>query len=227
MKGRRVQELMTENVVSVRAETPFVEIVELIEEHRIDAVPVVDADRRVIGIVSESDLLHKQEFGGPRRTPSGLLGALRRRRAQAKAGAVNARGLMTTPVITVSPQATAAEAARIMARHKVDQLPVTDDDGRLVGIVARSDVLRVFLRSDEEIREDVVEQVIVRTLWQDPSTVQVRVHDGVVHLSGRVETKSLIPILTRFVAEVDGVVDVTEELTYEFDDSGRVPIPRA
>ncbi|GAA4147332.1 hypothetical protein GCM10022416_40650 [Actinomadura keratinilytica] len=218
MRRRKVADVMTTQVVTVAEETPFIEIVEAMAEHGIHAVPVVGRGGRVTGIVTDADLLRKQEYKdaeGPRT----LLEALRRRRVHAKADAVDARGLMTAPAVTVPQDASVAEAARLLARHGFKQAPVVDADGRPAGIVTRADLLRVFLRSDDEIRDEIIREVLVDRLWQDPSQVAVRVQDGVVQLTGRVDRRSMIPVLVRLAAATEGVVDVQELLYYKQDDT--------
>jgi len=123
-----------------------------------------------------------------------------------------------TGTTAICPDAPLAEAARLMHREGIKRLPVVDAEERLVGIVSRADLLRVFLRSDDEIRRVIVHDVIDRTLWIDPHTIEVRVHEGVVILQGVAERKSLIPIIVEFVKQVDGVIGVESHLSYEIDD---------
>ncbi|WP_141576796.1 CBS domain-containing protein [Actinomadura sp. WMMA1423] len=225
MKRRTVGDVMTRNVVTVSEDTPFIEIADTLAERRISAVPVVDDDGRLTGIVTEADLLRKQEHRGgaePRRF------ALRRRpQAQAKAAAFDARGLMSTPVATVEPHTPVAEAARLLNARGFKAVPVVKKDGRLAGIVARRDLLSVFHRSDPAIRDEIIEDVLISRLWQDPAEVHVRVLEGVVHLTGRVERKSLIPIIVRMTAATEGVVDVVQNLGYDYDDTRPTAYPRA
>jgi CBS domain-containing protein len=208
-----VQDVMTKTVVVVDDSTPFKEMVELMDEFRVSALPVLDAGRRVVGIVSEADLLLKEE-----RAEHRLVVGKRRRTEQAKAEGLVASEIMSKPATTIGPDAALAEAARLMHRQGIKRLPVVDSEGRVLGIVSRADLLRVFLRSDDEIREDVIRNVLERTLWIDRHTIEVRVRDGVVTLQGTAERKSLIPIIVEFVEEVDGVVGVVNRLTFEFDD---------
>jgi CBS domain-containing protein len=127
--------------------------------------------------------------------------------------------LMTRHPITVGPGAALPEAARRMHEHRVKRLPVVDAEGRVLGIVSRRDLLKVFLRADEEIAEEVSVDVLARTLWIEPGTIRVGVRDGVVTLEGQVERKSLIPVLVGIVHGVEGVVGVDTHLSYEVDDS--------
>jgi CBS domain-containing protein len=126
---------------------------------------------------------------------------------------------MTAPVVTVAPDATLGEAARLMHRKGVKRLPVVNGGGKIHGILSRADLLKVFLRDDADIEHEVREDVVRRTLWIDPDTVQVSVHDGVVHLEGQLERRSLIPVLERLVTAVEGVVGVDEHLSFVLDDT--------
>lgn len=218
-----VKDLMTTPVVTVEPTTPFKELVARLAEHRVSAVPVVDNDSRVVGVVSEADLLLKEEFPEPDQDIP-LWWTRRARLHRAKAAASVARDLMTVPVVAISPDATVAEAARRMHTNKVKRLPVIDRTGRLVGIVSRGDLLKVFDRSDEAIRREVIEDVIVGEFMMAPSRFFLHVNDGVVVLQGRVERRNLLPYLVRAVQGVEGVVRVEERLTYDVDDrdAGRV-----
>jgi CBS domain-containing protein len=217
-----VKDLMTTPVVTVGPETPFKEIVARLAEHRVSAVPVVDDSRRVLGVVSEADLLLKEEFPEPEQDLP-LVWTRRARLDRAKAAASVARDLMTVAVVTVSPDATVAEAARRMHTAKVKRLPVVDRSGRLLGIVSRSDLLKVFDRSDQDIRREIIEDVIVGEFMMAPSRFFLHVNDGVVVLQGRVERRSLLPYFVRAVQGVEGVVRVENRLAYDLDqEAGRV-----
>ena len=216
---RRVGEVMTTQVITATPSTPYKQLVELLAVHRIAGVPVVDEDDRVLGVVSEADLLLKQEY--PRDHEPGLGERLRHRADQARSHGTLARDFMRSPAITIGEGATVGEAARLMAARGVKRLPVVDQEGRLVGIVGRSDLLRVFLRSDEEIRAVVRREVIGRQMGMDPGRLFVDVDRGVVTLEGRCERRSLIPLLTRLVYGVDGVVHVDQRMGWDLDDTPR------
>jgi CBS domain-containing protein len=218
-----VKDLMTTQVVTVGPETPFKEIVARLAQHRVSAVPVVDDRRLVLGVVSEADLLLKEEFPEPEQDLP-LWWTRRARLDRAKAAASVARDLMTVAVVAVSPEAAVAEAARRMHTAKVKRLPVVDHSGRLVGIISRSDLLKVFDRSDQDIRREIIEEVIVGEFVMAPSRFFLHVTDGVVVLQGRVERRNLLPYLVRAVQGVEGVVRVENRLTYDIDDrdAGRV-----
>ena len=216
--GRRVRDVMTQDVVTVDEHASFKDIAMLIAERRVSAVPVLDREGRVLGIVSEADLVLKEEF--PEGPAGGRLFQGRRQREdRAKAAGDTAVELMTAPAVTVGPDATAAEAARLLHRHGIKRMPVVDPAGPLLGIVSRADLLKVFLRSDADIAREIRQQVLLRSMWMDPDTVVTDVRDGVVTLTGHLERRSLIPIIVNLVRGLDGVVDVVDRLTFEFDDA--------
>lgn len=210
-----------DQTVAVPDDAGYKDIAALLVEHRFSAVPVVDPQGRAIGVVSEDDLLAKEaeleaEQEERHRFP---LGGQAARRARHKAAATTARGLMTSPAVTIGVEQNVAEAARIMLDRHVKRLVVTDEQGRLQGVVSRRDVLKVFARSDEEIRREVAEDVVHGMFWIDPAAVHVRVEDGVVHLRGRVGTRGQAQLLCGVVARTDGVVAVADELKFDYDDS--------
>ncbi len=213
-----VASVMTREVVTVAPGTTYKEVAERLHERRVSALPVVDADRRVIGVVSEADLLLKEERPAPGRGP-----LIDPQGDAAKAMARNAAALMTSPAVTVRPEATLTEAARLMHRRGVKRLPVVDQEGRLAGLVSRADLIQAFLRSDDSIAREVREEVISRTLAIDQAEVTVTVVDGVVRLEGELETCSLGRILARLVGAVEGVVAVDNGLRWRLDDSGLQP----
>ena len=200
-----VSDVMTRTVAAVGREAAFKEIVRTMQSRKVSALPVLDAARRVIGIVSEADLLPKEEF---RDDDPDRYTQLRRLPDLAKAGSVTAGELMTSPALTVPADATLAQAARTMARAKVKRLPVVDDGDRLEDVVSRADLLKVFLRDDEEIAEEVRREVVSYLFPGPASAVRVEVRDGVVRMGGRVRDTSLVPVAARLVRAVEGVVDV-------------------
>jgi CBS domain-containing protein len=224
---RTVSDVMTRTVVSVDASATFKDIVRLMQEHRVSAVPVVDEDRRVLGLVSEGDLILKEDPGleGEAR----LFEGVHRRQDRSKAAGLVASEVMSAPVITVGPDAPLGEAARLMHRRAVKRLPVVDPaDDSLIGVVSRTDLLKVFLREDDEIAREIREDVVRRTLWIDPDTIRVVVNDGVVAIQGQVERRSLIPVLERLVLSTEGVVAFENHLSYLTDDTSpptNLPLP--
>jgi CBS domain-containing protein len=198
-----VGDVMTATVVAVTSEAPFKEIVRTLEKWKVSAVPVLEDQERVVGVVSEADLLRKEERRDSRR-PS--------EQEMAKADAVTAGALMTAPAVTVRADAPIAQAARAMARHRVKRLPVVDEKGRLKGMVSRGDLLKVFLRSDEDIAEDV-RHVLAQYFPVAWETVEIGVSEGVVTLSGLLHDTSMVPVAARLVRTVEGVVDITFDIT--------------
>lgn len=208
---------MTRPVVSVRPGTGFKEIARLLAEHDITAVPVLDAEDRPVGIVSEADLMLGQ---CAREDPSGILLAPRLTSEQAaRSRATTADGLMSRPALCCRPEWTAVEAARRMQEARLKRLPVVDEAGRLIGIVSRSDLLRVFLRQDRAIREEIRHDVLDRAMGLSPDGLGVTVEDGRVTLTGTVERRSLVGVLERLCRSVDGVVDVAVLLDHREDDT--------
>ncbi|MEU1464262.1 CBS domain-containing protein [Streptomyces sp. NPDC005727] len=221
MKHDKVGSVMTTEVVRAAYGTPFKEVARLLAEHRISGLPVVDEDEKVVGVLSEADLVARQaEPPEParRRLPAlALTGAARRRAAKDRAR--TAGRLMTEPPVTVGAGATVAEAARTMTERGVERLPVVDEEDRLVGIVTRRDLLQVFLKPDRGIRDEVIEEILRRALWLPPRSVDVSVVEGVVTLAGRMERKSDTEIAVSMTRRIDGVVAVVDRLTYRLDDS--------
>ncbi|MEW2567298.1 CBS domain-containing protein [Streptomyces sp. NPDC047070] len=206
-----VSDVMTHAVATVDRETSFKDIVRTMQEKKVSALPVVEGEGRVIGVVSEADLLPKEEF---RDSDPDRYTQLRRLSDLAKAGALTAGELMTSPALTTPPDATLAQAARTMARARVKRLPVVDGSGTLRGVVSRADLLKVFLRDDEEMAEEVRREVVSYLFPPPSSSVWTEVRGGVVKLSGHVRDTSLVPVAARLARAVEGVVDV------EFDLSG-------
>ena len=218
MRAWQVEDVMTRDVATVVEQTPYRQIVDLLAERRVGAVPVVDDFGHVRGVVSEADLLHKVEWMGEPHERRVFEGA-RQRRARRKGEAGIARELMTCPAVTTSPHTSLVAAAKLMDREQVKRLPVVDDLGRVVGIVTRSDLLRVHLRPDADIRHDVVQEVLRRVLAVREGSVRVEVRDGVVTMTGRLDRRSAVDIAGRLAARVSGVVEVVNELDFDFDDS--------
>lgn len=220
-----VSDVMTSRVHVARPLTPFKRLVQLIDENRISAIPIVDGQGIPVGIVSESDLLFK-ERRHELESESSLLHARRRRQERAKAEGVVAWEIMTKPPITVRSDTTLSQAARLMQERNVRRLVVVDERDKIAGIVSRSDLLQVFLRTDDELREEVL-STLPSMLLPDPDSVQVAVRWNVVTLSGEVDRKSDAEIFARMTREIDGVVDVVNELTYRWDDTEPAPVASA
>ncbi|HKP99474.1 MAG TPA: CBS domain-containing protein [Actinomycetes bacterium] len=195
---------MTTKMVVAHPTTPVKQVAGLLAAQGLSALPVVDGRGRVVGVVSEADLLANSQLLADGR------------------GGVTAGEVMTSPAVTVTPQATVTEAARRMQTSGVKRLPVVAGSGRLVGIVSRADLLRPLTRPDEEIRW-AIEEMLGHELLIDPARVEVEVREGVVTLTGQVERRSLIPIVVRLTGAAEGVVRVQDWLTFELDDIGLQP----
>ncbi|MGW0750497.1 CBS domain-containing protein [Streptomyces sp. NPDC002587] len=220
MKHIKVGDLMTGEVVSVVSTTPFKDVAKLLAQHDISGLPVLDDEDRVLGVISESDLLSRQAAPVPAGSDAGEGAAL------PEATATTAGGIMSAPAVTARADETAAEAARLMTRRGVERLPVVDEEDRLVGIVTRRDLLRLFLRPDAEIRRRLVEDVLVDTMGLSPDAVELHVVDGIVTLQGTLERQSQVPVLIRLTEQLDGVVAVAARLTARFDDTLLTPPER-
>ncbi|MEV0740229.1 CBS domain-containing protein [Streptomyces sp. NPDC050549] len=217
---------MTSEVVSTRCDAQFKEVARLLAEHRISGLPVVNDEEKVVGVISETDLLYHQVRQEPRygHRRFHLPKLTRSARVTAdKAHATTAEHLMTRPAVITAPDQYVTEAAQTMEQHDVERLPVVDAKDHLVGIVTRGNLLQVFLRPDDEIRRDVINQV-TQGIDCPRYAVDVTVDDGVVTLKGHLDGRSDAALAARIAGRVDGVVVVTDQLTYRPDDS-RPPGP--
>ena len=215
----RVGEVMTRDVVSVTPETPLKDVAAVLVERGVSGLPVCDADGAVVGVLSEADLLVKQ--GGSPDRSGGLFAWLVETASApdlAKLRAHTAGEAMTTPAVTVPAGSAVSEAARTMVSLGVNRLPVVED-GRLVGIVTRADLVRLFTRSDEEIARDI-RQDVVKRLWIAPERIEVEVEQGEVVLRGEAETEVEAELLLKRIPLVAGVVGVRSELSWAVDRSG-------
>ena len=210
-----VKDVMTTHVVAVRLNATYKDMATRLREFRVSAFPVLDDDDKVIGVVSEADLLTKEalEF----HPAHGLIGGILHGREHSKAAAVTAADLMTRPPVTVGPHESVSHAARLMYTLKVKRLPVVDEEGRLIGIVSRGDVLSVYSRPDADIRGEIINNVIVGTVLTDPARFVVEVKDGVVTVTGEPENASVGRDMLEEIRHVEGVVAVRDRLEYPPD----------
>ncbi len=205
-----VRDVMTTQVVAVRRGASFKEMAVRLRQFRVSAFPVVDEDGKVIGIVSGGDMLAKEALvDGP-----GLVTGMLHHKEFTKAAGLTAGDLMTAPAVSVQPEDTVERAAQLMYSLRLKRLPVIDDAGRLVGIVSRTDLLAVFDRPDEQIRAEILDEVILREFLEDPRQFVVTVKSGVVTLEGSPETAALGHKIVRRVRHVRGVVAVRDRLSY-------------
>ncbi len=217
-----VRELMTAEVLTVSPESPLKDVAAILAEHGISGLPVCDAEGRVLGVVSEGDILFKEQ--GQRERHGGPLAWLvdgSRHKDTSKESARTAGEAMTSPAITITPDRPASAAARIMLDHGVNRLPVVRD-GFLLGIVTGADLVRAFTRADEDIVTEIREDVLRRALWLEPDAVEITVLRGEVELAGEIEAKSDVEVLKKLVQRIPGVVSVSSYVLYRVDDLQRV-----
>jgi CBS-domain-containing membrane protein len=208
----RVSDVMTTDVVTAPLDTSVGKLADLMSTNRISAVPVVGDDDRVLGIVSQADLL-------PRVAATGTGARKPRRRSATKAAATSAQDLMSTPALSIAPDATLSAAAKKMQAKNVKRLLVTGQSGQLLGIVSRADLLRLYTRPDTAIRQDIIDHVLRRTMWIEPTEVHVDVVAGVATLTGAVGRRTTAAIVARLTREVPGVIAVVDKVRYDFDDT--------
>jgi len=206
-----VKDVMSPRVIAVRESAGFKEIVWALRRYRVSACPVIDDEDRVIGVVSEADLLFKEADPD---LPTGLVRLSWRLAEQTKATAATAGQLMTAPAVVIEPDSSVCAAARVMQERQLKRLPVVDEDGKLVGIITRSDVLSVFERPDEEIWDEVVKVVLAEEFALDPNAFDVMVRTGIVTIAGNVEEReTALRILAR-IRHTEGVVTVRDRMSY-------------
>jgi len=205
-----VKDVMTTSVVAVKRNADFKQIVSVLRRFRVSACPVINDAGHVVGVVSEADLLYKEASG---RMPAGLIRLRWRLGEQSKASAVTAGRLMTSPAVTIHPDASVAVAARMMQNRWIKRLPVVGDDGLLVGIVTRSDVLSVYERPDDDILTEILTDVMATEFGLAASAFDVCVASGIVAISGLVEQAAPALALIGRVRRVEGVVAVRDRLT--------------
>lgn len=207
----KIRDLMTTEVVTVTPEATLKDAAVLLAEHRISGVPVVDDEQQILGVLSEADILVREGGEGRR---EGLLGWFLDPgfTFDKKVMAKTVEEAMTAPAITVGPDVPVHKAARRMVDEAINRLPVVQD-GKLVGIVTRADLVRAFARSDEEIADEIRSDILRRTLWLEPGSVTVTVNDGDVALTGQVETETDAELLPVFVERIPGVTSVRTTLS--------------
>jgi CBS domain-containing protein len=204
-----VKDVMTTEVVAVRRETTFKEVAAVLRRYRVSALPVVDDAGRVLGVVSEADLLAKVALADP-----GPVAELVHHKDVRKAEGLSAGDLMTSPPVTAAPDDPVEQAARMMHFMRVKRLPVVNSGGQLVGIISRADVLAAFDRPDEDVRTDIVEGILRHEYLIDLRQFRVTVKSGVVTMEGTPETAAFGRALIRKVRHVPGVVAVRDRLSY-------------
>jgi len=213
----KVRDVMTTRVVAVRGNATFKDLATLLTEYRVSAFPVLDNDGKVIGVVSEADMLSKEALVAAMGVQAARLGRIAgspHHDEFAKAAAVTAADLMTKPPVVVTPDEPVTSAARLMYHGRVKRLPVVGEKGQLVGIVSRADVLSVYSRPDSEIQQEITKNVIQNEFFADPDQFAVSVKDGIVTLEGYPETAAAGRDIVAEAWHVEGVVSVRDRLTY-------------
>ena len=208
----KVSDVMTTEVVTVTPDTPLKKAAALMLERGVSGVPVVE-EGRVVGVLSETDILFKEHARPDRQGLVDWVTHYGEDPPAAKLDARLVRDAMTTPAVTVRPARTVADTATTMLDLGIDRLPVVDAD-ELVGIVTRRDLVRAFTRTDDEIEEEIREEVILRTLWAEPTPISITVDAGEVVIEGRVEGEEIAEQIRTHALKVPGVVSVDIQLTW-------------
>jgi CBS domain-containing protein len=216
----RVADVMTTELLTVRSETPLKEAAEILTAQKISGLPVVDAENHVVGVLSEGDILFKERGETERKSLFERWLEMPLPDVVSKVEARTVGEAMTAPAVTIGPKRPLTEAAQMMIEDGIKRLPVVDPEGKLIGIVTRADLVRAFVRSDAEIEQEIRDDVIRRTLWIAPDTVEVAVDHGEVRLTGEVETKADAELIPAFVQRVPGVVSVLSKLRWHDEENG-------
>jgi CBS domain-containing protein len=206
-----VKDVMSTHVIAVRQNATYKDMAAMLHEQRVSAFPVLDDHNKVIGVVSESDLLTKEALEG---TVPGMLQSMVSQREHARASAVTAAELMTKPPVTIGPDEPVTQAARLMYSRRLKRLPVTSDDGTLIGIVTRADVLSVYSRPDADIQREIIRDLIQGMFACDPARFTVTVADGIVTIEGAPATDLVGRDIIDAARHVEGVVAVRDRLSY-------------
>ena len=199
----RVVDLMTSDVITASPETPIKAAARLMVRNKVSGLPVCDEESCVVGIITEADFLRLE---------------VAREEAENPQPVERVEQVMHRSVLTIGPDATVAEAARIMVVNDVNRLPVTDSEGKSLGIISRLDVVAAFTRPDEIIEDEIREDLLRRVLFVDPDDISVTVTNGVVSFSGEIGTRNEARLLEELARRLDGVIKVESDLTWRLDD---------
>jgi len=221
-----VRDVMTREVETVHPDTPLKEVARLLVQRGVSGLPVVRQDGQVLGVISEADFVLREERGPhPRHGRLEWLFGEDDRAAdrRARLEGTTAGEAMTAPAVTIGSERSIREAAALMIEKAINRLPVLDD-GRLVGIVSRADLVGAFLRTDDDLERAVRHEIIRDTMWMEPDVVRVKADEGVVTLGGLVDRRSTAEILVRLTSQLDGVIAVRDQLSWELDDRSIEPM---
>ena len=211
----KIKDVMTEDVLTVTTGATLKETAQLLADLGISGMPVVGDEDELVGVISEADILYKER--GPERRHGGSFAWLffPDLLDTNKLDARTAGDAMSKPAVTIGPNRPVNEAAGVMLDEAVNRLPVVDDDGKLIGIVTRADLVRAFTRTDGEIEDEIRKELVSRTFWLEPTEVEIRVERGEVTIEGQVDTKADADLLPELIREVPGVVSVDAKLTWK------------
>lgn len=214
-----VGDVMTTRVIAVRRNADFKQIVSVLRKYRVSACPVINEAGQVVGVVSEADLLFKEADPNP---PAGLIRLRWKLGEESKVNAVTAGQLMTSPAVTIHPGASIVVAARVMQDRRIKRLPVVTEDGLLIGLVSRSDVLSVYERTDSGIEDEVASDIIAGEFGLEPATFNVAVTSGIVTIGGVMDRQDRALELVARIRHVDGVVAVRDRIQVAGQPGGSV-----
>lgn len=212
----KVRDLMTTDPVTATPDTPLKEAARLMVKHKVSGLPVTK-NGKVVGIVTEGDFL-RQEANRDQPYRFSLLDALFGDQPTPPPNAETVGEVMTEQVLTVAPDASLSEAARIMVNRRVKRLPVVGPDGSLIGVISRADIVNAFTKPDDVIEDEIREDIVRRLLFLDPEAVDVSVNQGIVTLSGELENRTEAHLLEELTRRIDGVIRVDSNLSFEVDD---------
>jgi len=211
----RIRDLMTTDIITVGPDTSLKEAARRMLAAGVSGLLVTD-EGRLVGIITEADFVTTEAERGARKR-AGLL-RLFVRESGISSHERTVGDVMTSGVLTVSPESDHVAAARMMEANTVKRLPVMED-GTVVGIISRFDILRAFVRSDKDIVEEIRTHVMKKIMWVDPKRVSITCDDGNLTLAGSLETRSDVELLVELTKRLDGVASLTDRLTWEIDDT--------
>lgn len=219
-----VGDVMSTRVIAVKRSADYKEICGVLRQYRVSACPVINDAGKVVGVVSEADLLYKVADPNP---PAGLIRLRWKLGEESKVNAITAGQLMTSPAISIAPDAPLGVAARVMQDRRVRRLPVVGPDGTLIGIVSRTDLLSVYERPDADIRGEIIRDVIAGEFGLDAAAFEVTVTAGVVTLMGPLDRQDTALELLVRVRHAEGVVAVRDRLLVAEASGGLLGVERA